>query len=191
VSAIAGAVCGVVLLLASLIVWSASFRRVYVVNTAGERISVSIDGEDLGSVGVADARPEQDVTFGTFSVRTDRSHRLVLRRGDGPATDYTLDPATATGWVVAPDAAAHDLCIVATESVYGDGAAPAADPKVLSGSDDVVVLHGSYDDFFRAPPKTVQVQSGETARRWTLRALRCSRLGQLGVALPPRAARGR
>jgi hypothetical protein len=173
---VVGAVCGGLLALGSLVVWSASFSRLYVVNGAEEPLIVSVDGEDRGSVGVADARPGKDVTYGAFTMRTDRSHQLVLRSGAGIVGTYTLDPATATGWVVAPHAAADDLCIVAEEVVYGGAAGPAEDPRVLNASNDLVVLRRGYDDVFQHAPETMAAQSGETPHRWTLRALRCSSL---------------
>ena len=162
--------------LVAVVLWSQTFRKVYVVSSegAGRDLIVRVDGGPARSVS---QQSSEDAPSLMLEVRTDTSHEVVVQgQGeDGKQTTYTLDPATAAhGWVLAPRGRQHGLCLASITWYYGtkpkDG-----DDSVL-GESDLVVLPRSFDHIFTPPPATVQTQNGSSTTRTSLRALDCAAL---------------
>jgi len=116
---------------------------------------------------------------------------------DGTRRTMVLDDATdgKMGWVVAPEAAAHDLCIVQEEVVYST--VPSQHPSainVLSArAGDLFPVNG-IEHAFVPPPATAETNGG-TVTKTVLRGYVCSELeGRRLVpyrdrSAPPPAAR--
>jgi hypothetical protein len=150
--------------LIALIAWGTTFESVYVVDY--EDRAVTIDGIDVTSEATTYGFDDKHVR--KFSARTGKPHDVVI----GGAT-YVL-PDNHNGWVVAPEAKQHDVCFAEYESVYGGtkGVKPRSNKLELHAS-GVIVLIRSYDDMFKDSPKTQDLKSGETRRRWELRTVSC------------------
>lgn len=163
-----------------LVMYSGSFRKVYVVNTAAVRgsVTVKIDGVEMGRV--AKKGGADDVPFEMWEVRDSSSHKVVVVGQDGVETAYDLDPsATSKGWVLAPLARHRGLCLTSLTWYYGTTPKESPDDKVLNTKDnpDRVNLDRSFDYVMTKPPATIETkQTSET--RSTLRALECSALAK-------------
>lgn len=163
-----------------LVMYSESFRKVYVVNTAAVRgaVSVKIDGVPMGDV--ARTGGGDDVPFRMWEVRDSSSHHVVVTGHDGVETAYDLDPASSgKGWILAPLARHRGLCLTSLTWYYGTAPRESADDKVLNTkeSPDRIDLQRSFDFMMTKPPSTIQTKNGSETRT-TLRALECSSLAR-------------
>ena len=158
-----------------------TFVDVLVVDVANKGgIIVEIDGKVAGPI--KKTSTTADVTFADFSVRRGREHKVVLIDPSGARRTLTLDDAKdgKRGWVVAPDAAAHDLCIADSEIVYASSTSTARAPesKLLNAKGgDVLPLTNRHDYTFEAPPKTISTKASEERKR-ALRGYVCSEIDE-------------
>jgi hypothetical protein len=167
---------GAVTAITALVLYSGTFRKVYVVNTAARLgpVVVSIDGAEVGRVTSLSA-PSSDAPFEKFEVRTSSKHDVVLVEPDGRKHSYVLDPATTRhGWVAAPRAFERGLCLTTLTWYYGTTPPKDADDKILNDEEpgELVILPRSFDVLFKEPP--AMADQGST--RTTLRALTCGGL---------------
>ncbi|HEY8076460.1 MAG TPA: hypothetical protein VIF62_20185 [Labilithrix sp.] len=170
----------IVAAIVGLVLWSNTFRKVYVVNAMPRDVEVWIDGTRAGSVGSSGFA---DAPNATFEVRTGSAHTIAIRDGAETST-YKLDPDVAKkGWVLAPHAHARGLCLTSLTWYYGTE--PKEDPNdgLLNKKPpgDFVVIDRSFDVLFTAPPATVDTQNGSSTTRSTLRALDCHELANENV----------
>lgn len=157
----------------ALIVWAATFQRIYVVDMDDRPIM--LDGADVTAD--ADSSGLDDRHVRKVSARTGQSHEVTIG-----GVNYPLPDHGTYGWVVAPDAKKNDVCFVEYEVVYSTSSSTRAAAKpVLSrvepDANGVIVIQRSYDLFHDAP-KTVEAKSGETVRRWELRTASCEALDE-------------
>lgn len=163
----------------ALVVWGQTFMDVYVVNVAGKgELSIRADGKEAGTTkrgtGV-------DVAYAKLTVRRGHAHRIVVTDEAGVQQTFTLDEAKddKRGWVIAPDAAREDLCIVDAETVYSSSStAREPDAKLLNAEANggpVLAVHHGFDYVFEPGPTSISSKESEVRKR-TLRAYVCSEL---------------
>ena len=156
-------------------VWRDTFRNVYVVSAEGEGRDLVVRVDDGPPVHLSQSG-SNDAPYATLEVRTDTKHRVVVATANERDLTYDLDPATAKhGWAIAPRARARGLCLASITWYYGTKPKE-GDDALLGEGEDLVVLPRSFDKLFTEPPATVQVDSGSSTTRTSLRALACSSL---------------
>jgi hypothetical protein len=156
---------------------------------------VEIDGKRVGQVR-ARGSSNSDVSFDRFWARRGRPRTLALVAPDGTRRTMVLDDAidVSRGWVVAPEAAEHDLCIVQQEVVYGAASRNGPKLEVVSGAGDLFPVPSGIEDPFVPPPATVETKDGPVTRT-VLRGYVCSELEARRLvpyrdrSAPPPAAR--
>jgi hypothetical protein len=159
----------------AITLWHDTFRNVYVVSAEGEGHDLAIRLDDEPVVH-ATQLPGQDAPSATFEVRTSSHHRVAVIGNDGHELTYDLDPATAKhGWAIAPHAREQGLCLASLTWYYGTKPKEGND-ALLGDGVDLVALPRSFDTVFTPPPATVQVDSGSSTTRTSLRALACTSL---------------
>jgi hypothetical protein len=161
--------------IAAITMWQATFRTIYVVSAeeAGNGLAVHLDD---GPVVLTVSQPADDASTATFEVRTSSSHRITVIGKDGHDLTYDLDPATAKhGWAIAPHGRAQGLCLASLTWYYGT-VPKEGDDALLGDGADLIVLPRKFDHVFTSPPATVQVDSGSSTTRTSLRALSCTSL---------------
>ena len=162
--------------LVALIMWTETFRKVYVVSSEGTRgdLEIKIDGKNVGKVLASSS--SGDAPNESFEVRTDSSHHVIVTGADGHEAAYDLDPDTAShGWVLAPHGRQRGLCLASIKWYYGTKPKE-GDDTLLGKGEDLVELPHSYDYVFTTPPSTIQTQNGSSETRTSLRALDCASL---------------
>jgi hypothetical protein len=160
----------------AITMWQATFRKIYVVSAEdpGHELAVRLDDQPMVPTML---QPGHDASTATFEVRTSSTHRISVIGADQQERTYTLDPATAKhGWAIAPRAHEQGLCLASITWYYGTKPKEGTDALLGDGA-DVVALPGSFDHVFETPPATVQVDSGSSTTRTSLRALSCTSLG--------------
>lgn len=170
--ALAGTFGGIAALVSfiGLIAWAATYEKIYVVDFKDR--AVVVDGIDVTSD--ASTYEFEDKHVRKFSARSGKAHEVEIG-----GVKYPLASTTSNGWVVAPDAKENDLCFAEYEMVYGGSSK--YEPKwsrLELDAHGVLSLGRSYDDAFKDSPKTQQVKSGETVRRWSLRTVSCESLDE-------------
>jgi hypothetical protein len=167
----------VIAALVALVLWSETFRKVYVVSAEGpgRSLSVRVDGGESRPIPPSATDDAPNIMF---EVRTSSLHHIAVTGADGRHATYELDPATAKhGWIVAPHARERGLCVTSIKWFYGTKPTTGKnDDTLLAQAGDVIVLPHSFDHVFTAPPATVQVQNGSSETRTSVRALDCDAL---------------
>jgi hypothetical protein len=168
---VAGSLIGGFATIIALAAWSASYEDVYVVDYQDR--AVSIDGVDVTNE--ASTWSFDDKHVRKFSTRTGQPHTAVIA-----GVKYPLPETGTRGWVIAPDAKEHDVCFAEYEAVYGHTriAGKPQWARIEPNASGVIVLSRSYDDLFKDSPKTQEVKSGSTVRRWELRTVSCESLDE-------------
>jgi hypothetical protein len=165
--------------LVALVMWTETFRKVYVVNSdRSADLTVKIDNGPETHIR-SDAKSD-DVANAVFEVRTSRRHDLVTKTADGRVGTYELDASDAKhGWLVAPAGRSHGLCLASIKWYYGRKPSADEDESALLNKDtDIFALPRSFDYVLTAPPSTIQTQNGSSETRTTLRGLDCSALSK-------------
>ena len=150
----------------AFLVWTSTYERVYIVDDG--KTPIIADGVDVTNK--ATTSSFEDSGIRRIEVRSgSQQHRV-----DIGGKSYVLPTNAAYGWLIAPNAKARDICFAEMEMVYGGSSRvePAYNP-LEPNKDDILVLPRSYDDPFKNSPKTQEVKSGETVRRWSIRTVRC------------------
>jgi hypothetical protein len=177
---------GVVLAFGGLIAWGASSETVYVASSepGGAALTVRVDGEEVAQV-AASSKTRDDVGWERISIRHGATRTVEITSPSGGRWQYALDPKAAkNGWLLAPDAMKHGLCLVGSKVVYGKSAAVAPssddDDELLNkGSEGPIALSRSYDYLFSEAPKSISMdKNAQSAVRWELRALDCGKLAE-------------
>ena len=167
--------------LAAAVLWTGTFRTIYVINTAGVRgpMKVILDGKDAGVVESANGGPTSDVPFRAIEVRDDSPHQVVLEGPDDFRETYELDSKRARhGWVLAPRARDRGLCILSYTQHYGRGPLwRDSENGILNKQDDGdrMVLDRKFEVVFTSPPDRVETKDGHE-KKTTLRAVQCAAL---------------
>ncbi|MGC4079591.1 MAG: hypothetical protein QM702_21620 [Rubrivivax sp.] len=162
----------------ALILYSATFRDIYVVHTDPQSgpATVVLDGAEAGTT----TKPAftDDVAFVKLEVRTSAVHRVVVRGPDGHESTYVLDSNTTRhGWILAPNAREHGLCLTSETWYYGRKPEVNPDDGVLNGTPpgDRLELGQAYGYVFTSPPPTVETKNGSETRS-SLRGYLCDAL---------------
>jgi hypothetical protein len=162
----------------ALVLWTDTFRKVYVVSAEGARgdLVVRIDGVEAGRISQTDTG-SNDAPYGSYEVRTSSPHEVVVVDAEGAESKYRLDPATAKdGWVIAPHSIERGLCVASIKWYYGTTPPKDGDDALLNAKGDLAPLPHSFDYAFSQPPSTIQTQNGSSATKTSLRALDCAAL---------------
>jgi hypothetical protein len=161
--------CGLIAVFGTVKWWQRTFASVYVVDAARTGMLVRIDGADAGYVG----RGSKEAAFRAFELRLGQRHHVELVRSDGETLQFDLDPAHERwgGWLIAPRAADHDLCLFAHAAHYVAWGRPPPDEWTrFDPQFDVWPVKDVIEYAFVEPPSQVGFQG--TERKKTLYALR-------------------
>lgn len=175
---ISHAVIGVAVLatVLAVVLWTATFRKVYVVSAEGPDRALTFRVDDGERTSVAQGNAD-DAPNAMVEVRTSSVHRVAVVDSDGIQSTYVLDPsASRHGWVIAPHAPERGLCLASIKWYYGVKPPKDGDDALLGQQSELVPLPHDFDHVFTAPPSTVQTQNGASETRTSLRALDCAAL---------------
>lgn len=176
---------GVALLgtIVALYVHNGTFVEAYVVDVSGRGIvGILADGKDESGPKLERAG---DVGYARFTLRRarGRTHEVVVTDRAGGRQTFALDDAAdgRSGWVIAPEAEARDLCFVDSEVLYGTAFLGAQQGwEVLKpdpASAAILPVRHVFDHVFEAAPTTIKTDRSSERKR-TLRAYVCSELAQ-------------
>jgi hypothetical protein len=168
-----GAPAGIVALVA-LLVWTASFNKLYVFDAAAMGAAhLRVDGVDVAERDIS-RDVKADGTVGSLTFRSGEDHRVEVVHPDGTVQGpFTLSGDHSRGWMITVDAPGKEQCFAEFETIYGASSRPPGAKALEPKEPGLFVLERTYDVLFADPPKTEQVKAGHSVSKWALRTIPC------------------